>query len=147
MKFFFSKNENKNKKNKMSKKMEDILDVLKDIKNYFAEINTKLEAIERIEKQVSARKRPYLEIKSESESESEDEEEILRNWIISEWGDCASVRVKIDNEGKSYFYESYTRVPVSRDTYYDFANMPEDECFCHQSYCENYNGSEEEEEK
>jgi hypothetical protein len=53
----------------------------------------------------------------------------LRTWIRNKWNGCTDVRQKIANEGKSYFYESYTNVPCTYEIYTEFYRN-DDECFC-----------------
>ncbi len=53
----------------------------------------------------------------------------FREWIRREWGTCQDLRDNIDNEGESYFYESYTIVPVGRSLYYEFCSSSSS-CYC-----------------
>lgn len=63
--------------------------------------------------------------------EAEKEEKILAEWILERYGDCITLRRKIDNEGTGYFYSHYTTVPVGYDTYEVFVD-DEETCYCGQ---------------
>lgn len=52
---------------------------------------------------------------------------LFKNWIRYEWGTCNDVRKKANYEGKSYFYDSYARVPCDWETYSDMINGT---CYC-----------------
>lgn len=60
------------------------------------------------------------------------EDAVLSEWIVESYGDCLSLRMKIDNEGTGYFYSSYTTVPVNWDTYEQFVEDCES-CYCGQN--------------
>lgn len=64
----------------------------------------------------------------EEEKEKENEQETLKRYILREWEDCDELRGKIDWEGLGYFYNSYTSVPVSWETYSAFARS--EDCIC-----------------
>lgn len=58
--------------------------------------------------------------------------EKLSNYIKKQWRDCQTLRDKIDNEGKDYFYNSYATVPVSWEVYSDFCES----CSCYCGRCD-----------
>jgi hypothetical protein len=58
----------------------------------------------------------------------EDELILLENYIGGSWETCHRMRLKIDHEGKDYFYDSYTHVPVSRKLYNEFCSN--NDCYC-----------------
>lgn len=58
----------------------------------------------------------------------ENEKKIMIEYIINKWGDCKSLRRKIEWEGEGYFYNSYSNVPASHEIYMDF--FDDDCCWC-----------------
>lgn len=66
--------------------------------------------------------------KDEEKEEEENEQETLKRYILDEWQNCDELRGKIDWEGLDYFYNSYTSVPVSWETYTAF--VISEDCFC-----------------
>lgn len=67
-------------------------------------------------------------LRKKLKEEEQDEDEILKQYILDEWENCDGLRGKIDWEGLDYFYNSYTSVPVSWETYSNFARSVD--CIC-----------------
>ena len=59
-----------------------------------------------------------------------DELIVLQEYIVNKWGTCQGLRRKISNEGIGYFYNDYTKVPVSWDLYSRFVDSNSDLCYC-----------------
>ncbi len=78
--------------------------------------------IEELQEQVKKLK------KVEEEEEEQDSDEVLTNYIKSEWSTCNRLRGKVEWEGSDYFYNSYTTVPVSWETFSSFVRS--DDCYC-----------------
>ena len=56
------------------------------------------------------------------------ERTVFQKYIVNKWGTCQGLRRKISNEGIGYFYNDYTKVPVSWELYSEFADS--NVCYC-----------------
>lgn len=133
--------------NEMSTKLDEIQSTLRYIERYFAGISAKLEAVKRIEEDLNNLKQKYPDTETEYESEcgngNDEEEKEFRAWIIKNYGDCASVRAKIEKVGAGFFME--WTAPASHRVFYDFVDMEEGECFCKQETCQYYKSDSDDE--
>lgn len=81
------------------------------------------EALEQVYEALKKKLKP-----ADLEEEEENSEETLKQYILDNWKNCKRLRTKIEWEGRDYFYDSYTTVPVSWETYSQFARS--DDCVC-----------------
>lgn len=98
-----------------------ILDIIETFTDEYVEKNK--QQLEQVHEALKKK----LKVDSEDD-EKKDSEETLKHYILDNWENCERLRAKIGWEGRDYFYDSYTTVPVSWETYSQFARS--DDCVC-----------------
>lgn len=66
------------------------------------------------------------------EASSEDDDNSFENLVelAKEYGGCCELRMKVAIEGAGYFYNRYTKVPASWETFSSYCDHEEGDCWC-----------------